>query len=92
MKVCSSDKTIPFFFVVVHTEVCFHMVDLEELFELPVISSFNILRDKIAEYIDFTNPPDYAHDIKPLEFIRLYHIEDDRPICIIHEPNITTLK
>jgi len=68
------------------------MVDLEGLFELPIISPFNVLREQIANHIEFKVPPGHAKDVKPLEFIRLYNIEDDQPVSIIHEPILTTLK
>ena len=68
------------------------MDELNELFELPVISSFNVLRERIAKHIGFIIPSNYARDTRPLEFIRLYHVEDNQPISIIHEPLLTTLK
>jgi len=68
------------------------MVELEEPFELPIISPFNVLRERIAKLIEFTVPPNYARDVKPLEFIRLYDMEDNQPTYIIHEPVLTTLK
>ncbi len=70
----------------------YDMVELDELFELPVISSFNVLRERIAKHIGFIVPSNYARDVKPLEFIRLYYVEDDQPVSIIHEPLLTTLK
>ncbi|CAF2361534.1 unnamed protein product [Rotaria sp. Silwood2] len=68
------------------------MVELEEPFELPVISPFNVLRERIAKYIELKVPPGYARDVKPLEFIRLYRMEDDQPVSIVHEPILITLK
>jgi hypothetical protein len=68
------------------------MVELTELFELPLISPFNVLRERIAKHIEFKVPSTYARDIKPSEFIRLYYLDDDQPVSIIHEPILTTLK
>jgi len=76
----------------IHITPKFHMVELNELFELPIISPFNVLRERIATHIEFKIPPNYPRDIKPLDFIRLYDIEDDQPVSIIHEPVLTTLK
>jgi hypothetical protein len=68
------------------------MVELTELFELPLISPFNVLRERIAKHIEFKVPANYPRDIKPSEFIRLYYLDDDQPVSIIHEPILTTLK
>ena len=68
------------------------MIDLDTLFELPQISSFNVLREKIAKHVEFYLPPGYARDVKALEFIRLYEMDDDQPVSIIHDPLVTTLK
>jgi hypothetical protein len=68
------------------------MVDLEERFELPIISPFDVLRERIANHIEFKVPPGYARNVKPLEFIRLYDMDDSQPVSIIHEPLLTTLK
>jgi len=68
------------------------MTELNERFELPIISSFNILRERIAKFIDFKIPLNYENNIQLFEFIRLYDIEDDQPTSIIHEPVLTTLK
>jgi hypothetical protein len=57
-----------------------------------LISPFNVLREQIAKYIEFRMPSGYARDVKPLEFIRLYDMEEDQPVSIIHEPLLTTLK
>ncbi len=76
----------------VHTRPIFELTELAERFELPIISPFNILRERIAEFIDLKVPLDYANDAQPLEFIRLYDIEDDQPTSLVHEPILTTLK
>ena len=68
------------------------MVELEERFELPTISPFNVLRERIANHIEFKIPPGFPRDVKALEFIRLYDIENDQPFSIIHEPLLTTFK
>jgi hypothetical protein len=68
------------------------MVELNGFFEVPIISPFNVLREKIANHIEFKVPPGHARDIKPLEFIRLYYTDDEQPVSIIHEPLLTTLK
>ena len=68
------------------------MVPFDNVFELPVISPFNVLRERIAQIIEFKVPPNHARDAKPSEFIRLYEMEDDQPVSIIHEPVLTTLK
>jgi len=68
------------------------MVELEELFELPIISPFNVLRERIANHIEFKVPSNHPRGVKSCEFIRLYNIEDEQPISIIHEPVLTTLK
>jgi hypothetical protein len=68
------------------------MIELEGLFELPIISPFNVLREDIANHIEFKVPPNHPRDVKPLDFIRLYYMEDDEPASIIHEPILTTLK
>ncbi len=76
----------------VHTDPIYDLSELEELFELPLISPFNVLREQIVKYIEFRMPTGYARDVKPLEFIRLYDMEEDQPVSIIHEPLLTTLK
>ncbi|CAF1176605.1 unnamed protein product [Rotaria sordida] len=76
----------------IHTEPKYKMAELKELFELPTISPFNVLRERIAKHIDFKVPSGYARDVKPLDFIRLYRIEDDESLSIIHEPTLITLK
>ncbi|CAF3335448.1 unnamed protein product [Rotaria sp. Silwood1] len=76
----------------IHTEPKYNMVEFDEQFELPVISPFNVLREHIAKHIDFKVPAGYARDVKPLEFIRLYRIEDDQSLSVIHEPVLITLK
>lgn len=68
------------------------MIELEGFFELPIISPFNVLREQIANFIEFKVPPNLGRDIKPLDFIRLYELDDDQPASIIHEPILTTLK
>ncbi|CAF2464262.1 unnamed protein product [Rotaria sp. Silwood2] len=68
------------------------MIELEKQFELPIISSFNVLREYIAKFIDFDVPSNYTNNAQPLEFIRLYDIENDQPTSIVHEPILTTLK
>lgn len=68
------------------------MIELGTLFELPVISPFNTLREQIVQHIEFRMPSSYTRDVKSLEFIRLYDMEDDQPASIIHEPLLTTLK
>jgi hypothetical protein len=68
------------------------MTELPELFELPITSSFNVLRERIAKFIDLKIPLNFINDAQPMEFIRLYDIEDDQPTLIIHEPILTTLK
>jgi len=68
------------------------MTELGERFELPIMSPFNVLRERIAKFIDFKAPLNYENDIQSLEFIRLYDIENDQPTSIIHEPILTTLK
>ncbi|CAF1103468.1 unnamed protein product [Rotaria sp. Silwood1] len=76
----------------IHTRPTFEMIELEKRFELPIISSFNVLREYIAKFIDFEVPSNYINDAQPLEFIRLYDIENDQPTSIVHEPISTTLK
>ncbi|CAF1468966.1 unnamed protein product [Adineta ricciae] len=76
----------------IHTVPLYEMVPFDNVFELPVISPFNVLRERIAQTIEFKVPPNYARDTKPSEFIRLYEMEDDQPVSIIHEPVLTTLK
>ncbi|CAF1489982.1 unnamed protein product [Rotaria sordida] len=76
----------------IHTRPIFEMIELEQRFELPIISSFNVLREYIAKFIDFEVPSSYINNAKPLEFIRLYDIENDQPTSIVHEPIPTTLK
>lgn len=68
------------------------MVDLNILFELPLISPFNLLREKIANHIEFHVPSNFVREAKALEFIRLYGMQDDQPSSLIHEPLSTTLK
>lgn len=69
------------------------MVDLDERFDLALICPFNVLRERIATYIDFKVPSNYVKDhAKPADFIRLYDVENDQPTTIIHEPVLTTLK
>jgi hypothetical protein len=65
------------------------MTELPERFELLITSPFNLLRERIAKFIDFKSP---LNDAQPMEFIRLYDIEDDQPTTIVHEPILTTLK
>ncbi|UJR25754.1 hypothetical protein I4U23_007103 [Adineta vaga] len=76
----------------IHTVPTFETVLFDEIIELPLISPFNVLRERIAQIIEFKVPPNHARDIKPSEFVRLYEMEDDQPISIIHEPILTTLK
>ncbi|CAF4863359.1 unnamed protein product, partial [Rotaria sp. Silwood1] len=76
----------------IHTRPTFEMIELEKRFELPIISSFNVLREYIAKFIDFEVPSNYINNAQPLEFIRLYDIENDQPTSIVHEPISTTLK
>ena len=78
--------------VSVHTAPLYEMVPFDNVFELPVISPFNVLRERIAQTIEFKVPSNYARDTKPCEFIRLYEMENDQPVSIIHEPVLTTLK
>ena len=68
------------------------LAELEEKFELPLISPFNVLRERIANFIEFRVPAGYQRDVKPAEFIRLYAVEDNQPVSIVHEPVLTTLK
>lgn len=76
----------------VHTRPKFEMTELPERFELPIISSFNVLRERIAKFIDLKVPLNSENDVQPLDFIRLYDIEDEQPTSIVHEPVLTTLK
>jgi hypothetical protein len=68
------------------------MSELTERFELPILSPFNVLRERIAKFLDLKVPLNYENDVQSLEFIRLYDIEDDQPTSIVHEPVLTTLK
>ena len=68
------------------------MIELDERIELSIISPFNVLRERIAKLADVEVPSGFPRDTKPLEFIRLYDIEDNQPISIVHEPGLTTLK
>lgn len=83
---------VVFLFILVHTRPLFELTALEKRFELPISSSFNVLRESIAKFIDFTVPPDYFDTAQPFEFIRLYDIENDQPTTLVHEPFLTTLK
>ncbi|CAF4003627.1 unnamed protein product [Adineta steineri] len=76
----------------IHTRPKFEMIELTQRFELPITSSFNALRERIAKLIDFKVPSNYTSDTQPLEFIRLYDIDDNQPTTIVHEPVLTTLK
>jgi hypothetical protein len=76
----------------VYTRPIFELTELPERFELPIVSSFNVFRERIAKFIDFKVPLNHENDIQPFEFIRLYDIEDDQPSSIVHEPALTTLK
>ena len=76
----------------VHTDPIYEMIELEGLFELPVISPFNVLRERIVNHIEFRIPSGFEREVKALEFIRLYDVEDDEPVSIVHEPLLTTLK
>ena len=68
------------------------MSELNERFELPITSPFNVLRERIAKLIDFKVPLEYESTAQPYEFIRLYDIEDEQPTTVVHEPVLTTLK
>ncbi|CAF4429572.1 unnamed protein product, partial [Rotaria magnacalcarata] len=76
----------------IHTDPKLEMIELEEIFELPVISPFNVLRESIAKHIECKVPVGYSRDVKPLDFIRLYAIENGQTASIVHEPILTTLK
>lgn len=78
--------------LLVHIQPKSEMIELEEIFELPVISPFNVLREHIANHIEFKVPAGFARDVKSLEFIRLYRVEEDQSISVIHEPSLITLK
>lgn len=80
------------FAFLVHTRPIFEMSELEQRFEISITSSFNTLRELIAKFIDFQVPSAYVNDAQPLEFIRLYDIENNQPTSIVHEPVLTTLK
>lgn len=75
----------------VHIDPVYETVELD-LFELPLISHFNVLREQILTYIEYQIPPGFPKGTQPFEFIRLYYVEDDQPIAIVHEPGLTTLK
>jgi hypothetical protein len=77
---------------VVHTRPIFELTELPERFELPIVSSFNVLRERIAKFLDVKIPLNYENDVQSLEFIRLYEIADEQPTVIVHEPVLTTLK
>ena len=68
------------------------MVDLDKLFDLALISPINVLRELIVAHIEFKVPPNFARDVKATEFIRLYNVEDNQPVSVVHEPILTTLK
>ncbi|CAF2073247.1 unnamed protein product [Rotaria magnacalcarata] len=76
----------------IHTRPIFEMIELKKRFELPITSSYNVFRESIARFIDFKVPSNYIDKAQPLEFIRLYDIENDQPTSIVHEPVLTTLK
>ncbi|UJR23171.1 hypothetical protein I4U23_026191 [Adineta vaga] len=76
----------------IHTSIKFELIEINERFELPITSPFNVLRERIAKSIDFKVPINYETTAQPYEFIRLYDIADDQPTTIIHEPILTTLK
>ena len=63
-------------------------MELPERFELPIVSSFNVLRERIGKFLDLK----MENDIQPFECIRLYEIADEQPTVIVHEPVLTTLK
>lgn len=79
-------------FFLVHTRPKFELSELPERFELPIVSSFNVLRERIAKYIDLQVPTNSENNIQPFEYIRLYDIGDDQPTSIVHEPLLSTLK
>ena len=79
-------------FFLVHTRSIFELNELSERFELPITSSFNVLRERIAKFLDFKIPVNSETNIQPLEFIRLYDMEDEQPTTIVHEPALSTLK
>ncbi|CAF0972981.1 unnamed protein product [Adineta steineri] len=76
----------------IHIDPKYNTIEFGEYFELPIISPFNVLRERIAQYIEFRVPSNYARDVKPSEFIRLFDMENNQPVSIIHEPILTTLK
>jgi hypothetical protein len=76
----------------VHTRPIYELTELPERFELPIVSSFNILRERIAKFLDLKIPVNYENDIQSFEFIRLYEIADEQPTVIVHEPSLITLK
>ena len=86
------DLTEWFLSLSVRTRPKYQIIELEDRFELPLISAFNVLRERIANFIEFRVPAGYQRDVKPAEFIRLYAIEDNQPVSIVHEPLLTTLK
>lgn len=79
-------------YVLVHTRPVFELAELSERFELPITSTFNVLRERIARLIQLKIPGNYESQFQPLEFIRLYDIEDDQPTTLIHDPALITLK
>lgn len=68
------------------------MVDLGERFELPITAQFNVLREKIINFIDFKVPSNFGANARPEEFIRLYYIEEKQPVSIVHDSDNITLK
>mgnify|MGYP001048325713 FL=1 len=75
----------------VHINPWYEMNELG-LFELPLISPFNVLRDHIVNCIGFRMPANFSKGTQAFEFIRLYNVEDDQPISVVHEPAMLTLK
>lgn len=81
-----------FVVLLVHTRPVFELAELSERFVIPIASSFNVLRERIATLIELRVPVNYEENIQPLEFIRLYDVEDDQPTTIVHDPALSTLK
>jgi hypothetical protein len=78
--------------LIVHTRPKYQLVDIGEQFELALICPFQVLRERIAQFINHKVPASAPRDTKAAEYIRLYTMDKDEPVSIVHEPILTTLK